>query len=75
MPHVLILSSLVAGSRVGGRVAVSALEARGIDTVFVPTVLLGRHPGHGAPGGGAVPAEQFGSMLEGVAAHGPVRAV
>lgn len=70
MPHVLILSSLVAGSRVGGRVAVPALEARGIDTTFCPTVLLGRHPGHGAPGGGAVPAEQFGSMLEGVAAHG-----
>lgn len=70
MPHVLILSSLVAGSRVGGRVSVSAFEARGIDTTFCPTVLLGRHPGHGAPGGGAVPAEQFGSMLEGVAAHG-----
>lgn len=70
MAHVLILSSHVAASRVGGRVAVSALEARGIDTVFCPSVLLGRHPGHGAPGGGAVPAEQFGSMLEGVAAHG-----
>ena len=70
MPHVLILSSLVAGSCVGGRVSVSAFEARGIDTTFCPTVLLGRHPGHGAPGGGAVPAEQFGSMLEGVAAHG-----
>ncbi|MBI1237482.1 MAG: DUF429 domain-containing protein [Alphaproteobacteria bacterium] len=70
MTRVLILSSHVAASRVGGRVAVSALEARGIDTVFVPTVLLGRHPGHGAPGGGAVPADQFGSMLEGVAAQG-----
>ena len=70
MKRVLILSSHVAASRVGGRVAVSALEARGIETVFCPTVLLGRHPGHGAPGGGAVLAEQFGSMLEGVAAQG-----
>jgi len=70
MKRVLILSSHVAASRVGGRVAVSALEARGIETVFCPTVLLGRHPGHGAPGGGAVTAEQFGSMLEGVAAQG-----
>ncbi|QNL19744.1 bifunctional hydroxymethylpyrimidine kinase/phosphomethylpyrimidine kinase [Hyphobacterium sp. CCMP332] len=70
MTRVLILSSHVAASRVGGRVAVSAMEARGIDTVFCPTVLLGRHPGHGAPGGGAVPPEQFGSMLEGVAAQG-----
>ena len=69
MTHVLILSSHVAASRVGGRIAVSALEARGIDTIFCPTALLGRHPGHGAPGGGAVPPEQFGSTLEGVAAH------
>ena len=70
MKRVLILSSHVAASRVGGRVAVTALEARGIETVFCPTVLLGRHPGHGAPGGGVVLAEQFGSMLEGVAAQG-----
>ncbi|WP_421789355.1 bifunctional hydroxymethylpyrimidine kinase/phosphomethylpyrimidine kinase [Hyphobacterium sp.] len=70
MPHVLILSSFVAGSRVGGRVSQSAFEARGIDTTFVPTTLMGRHPGHGAPGGGPVPVEQFGSMLEGIAAHG-----
>ncbi|WP_421784871.1 bifunctional hydroxymethylpyrimidine kinase/phosphomethylpyrimidine kinase [Hyphobacterium sp.] len=70
MPHVLILSSLVAGSRVGGRVSAAALEARGIDTSFCPTVLMGRHPGHGKPGGGPVPDEQFGAMLEGLAAHG-----
>jgi pyridoxine kinase len=69
MTHVLILSSHVAASRVGGRVAVSALEARGIDTTFCPTVLLGRHPGHGAPGGGPVPAEQFAAMLDGVESH------
>lgn len=70
MTRVLILSSHVAASRVGGRVAVSAMEARGIDAVFCPTVLLGRHPGHGAPGGGDIAPEQFGSMLEGVAAQG-----
>jgi pyridoxine kinase len=69
MSHVLILSSHVAASRVGGRVAVSSLEARGIDTTFCPTVLLGRHPGHGDPGGGEVLAAQFAAMLEGVKAH------
>ena len=70
MKRVLILSSLVAASRVGGRVAVSAMEARGIEAVLVPSVLFGRHPGHGAPGGGPVADEQFGAMLEGVAAQG-----
>ncbi|MEE2527300.1 bifunctional hydroxymethylpyrimidine kinase/phosphomethylpyrimidine kinase [Hyphobacterium sp. HN65] len=70
MKRVLILSSHVAASRVGGRVSVTAMEARGIETVFVPTILLGRHPGHGTPGGGPVPDEQFGAMLEGVAAQG-----
>lgn len=70
MKRVLILSSHVAASRVGGRVSVAAMEARGIEAVFCPTTLLGRHPGHGAPGGGPVEEEIFGSMLEGIAAHG-----
>ena len=70
MKRVLILSSLVAASRVGGRVAVSAMEARGIEAVLVPSVLFGRHPGHGAPGGGPVAEDRFGTLLEGIAAQG-----
>jgi pyridoxine kinase len=36
----------------------------------VPTVLYGRHPGWGAPGGASVPVEAFEGMLDGVEANG-----
>ncbi|MBA3812408.1 MAG: bifunctional hydroxymethylpyrimidine kinase/phosphomethylpyrimidine kinase, partial [Caulobacteraceae bacterium] len=42
----------------------------GIDTMLVPTVLFGRHPGLGAPGGGPVGIEIFEGMLAGVEAAG-----
>ncbi len=67
---VLVLSSLVSGSRVGGAVSVSALQARGIDTMHVPTVLLGRHPGWGDPGGGAIADDLFSGALGGIEANG-----
>lgn len=67
---VLVLSSLVAGSRVGGGVSVSALQAKGIDTMHVPTVLLGRHPGWGVPGGGAIADDLFSGALDGIEANG-----
>jgi pyridoxine kinase len=72
MALVLILGSHVAGSRVGGTVAslALALSPFAIDPVHVPTTLLGRHPGWGPPGGGAVPDDIFASMLEGIAANG-----
>lgn len=70
MTLALILSSHVAASRVGGGAQALALAAFGIDPVAVPTVLFGRHPGWGAPGGGAVADETFAGMLEGIAAHG-----
>jgi len=70
MPRVLILSSHVAASPVGGSAQVVALARRGIDAVLVPTVLFGRHPGLGAPGGGPVPIETFEDMLRGVQAAG-----
>lgn len=70
MPLALVLSSHVAGSRVGGGVSVSTLQARGVDAAFCPTVLFGRHPGWGAPGGAAVGDDMFAGQLEGVAAHG-----
>ncbi|MEE2565577.1 bifunctional hydroxymethylpyrimidine kinase/phosphomethylpyrimidine kinase [Hyphobacterium marinum] len=70
MAFVLLLTSHVAASRVGGGVAESALQSHGIDTALVPTVILGRHPGWGAPGGGAVDDAMFSSALDGVAANG-----
>jgi pyridoxine kinase len=75
MPHILILSSHVAASPVGGSAQVTALAQRGIDTVFVPTVLYGRHPGLGSPGGGAVPIGMFEEMLRGVRAAGALEDV
>ncbi len=71
MPLALILSSHVAGSRVGGFPQALALAQWGIDPVLVPTVLFGRRPGRGAPpGGGPVDDGLFRGMLEGVEAHG-----
>jgi len=70
MARVLILSSFVAASRVGGGVQAMALARLGIEPVLVPTVLFGRHPGHGPPGGAAVVAETFEAVLGGVQAQG-----
>ena len=69
-PRLLIVSSYVAASRVGGAAALLALPAMGIDPVLVPTTLFGRHPGHGSPGGGGVPDDMFVSLIEGVEAAG-----
>jgi len=70
MPLALILSSHVAGSQVGGSAQAAALAQFRIDSVVVPTVLYGRHPGWGAPGGAPTPVEVVEGMLEGVGANG-----
>ena len=70
MARVLILSSFVAASRVGGGAQAMALARLGIEPVLVPPVLFGRHPGHGPPGGAAVAAETFEAVLGGVEAQG-----
>ena len=70
MARVLILSSYVASSRVGGGAQALALARLGIEPILIPTVLFGRHPGHGAPGGAAVDAGTFEAMLGGVEAQG-----
>lgn len=61
VPLALILSSYVAASRVGGGGQQYVLAAHGIDPVLVPTVLFGRHPGKGPPGGAAVDEVVFES--------------
>jgi pyridoxine kinase len=70
MPMVLVISSYVAASRVGGGIAPFVLGPVKVDPVLIPTTLLGRHPGWGKPGGGPVPVEQMAGMLEGVKANG-----
>ena len=70
MARALVLSSHVATSSVGGSAQALVLAALGIEPVVVPTVLFGRHPGWGAPGGGAVPRETFEGMLKGIEAQG-----
>jgi pyridoxine kinase len=71
MPLALIISSFVAGNRVGGFPQALALAAFGVDPVLVPTVLFGRRPGAGAPpGGGPVAAGAVRGMLHGVGGLG-----
>ncbi len=50
------------------------LAGFGIEPVVVPTVLFGRHPGWGPPGGAATPDDIFEGMLEGIAANGVLSA-
>jgi pyridoxine kinase len=69
MARVLILSSYVASSRVGGGAQALALARLGIEPILVPTVLFGRHPGHGPPGGGAVDAGTFEAMIGAIEAQ------
>ena len=70
MPLVLVISSYVAASRVGGGIAPYVLGPLKVDPVHVPTTLFGRHPGWGKPGGDAVAADTMQDMLDGVAANG-----
>lgn len=70
MPMALLLSSHVAASMVGGAVTQRVLNAAKIDTMLVPTVLYGRHPGWGDPGGGVVEQDMFESVLSGIADQG-----
>jgi len=70
MARALILSSHVAASSVGGSAQALVLAALGIEPVVVPTVLFGRHPGWGAPGGGPAPRDTFEGMLAGIEAQG-----
>lgn len=69
MPLVLVISSYVAASRVGGGIAPYVLGPMKVDPVHIPTCLFGRHPGWGPPGGGPVAADTMTKMLEGVAAN------
>jgi len=70
MPLALIISSHVAGSQVGASAQAAALVQFKIDAMVVPTVLYGRHPGWGLPGGAPAPIEVVEGMLDGIEANG-----
>ncbi len=70
MPTILSIQSQVAGARVGNSVAAFAMERLGVRVLQLPTVLLGRRPDHGPPGGGPVPARRFATLLQGLADDG-----
>jgi len=59
---VLIISSFVAASRVGATASAFCLRKLGHEVVILPTTLMGRHPGWGAPGGGAVDVNHLRDM-------------
>lgn len=67
---VIVLSSQLAGSPVGGSLSVRVLHGAGIETCLVPSVTFGRHPGLGAPGGAALADGDFSSLLEALTATG-----
>lgn len=69
MQSVFVISSFVAGSNVGGGLAMKVLPQLGHEVSLLPTTMLGRHPGWGAPGGGVVSTEMFADMMEGLEAN------
>ncbi len=75
MNTILSIQSQVAGARVGNSVAAFAIERLGVRVLQIPTVLLGRRPDHGPPGGGPVSPETMAAMVEGLFADGLLREV
>ncbi len=65
----LVMSSFVTASRVGATASAFCLRRLGIETLVLPTVMLGRHPGWGAPGGGAVDIDQLADMWTAICAQ------
>lgn len=70
MPKVIVISSYVAASRVGGGIAPYVLAPLRIESALIPTCLFGRHPGRGDPGGSRVEPDTMWKMLRGVEAEG-----
>ena len=66
-PSVLVVNSLVARGGVGGRASVFALERLGFPVIFVPTVVLPWHPGHGRATRVEADAAGFAALLADIA--------
>jgi len=62
MKTALVISSFVAASRVGATASAFCLRRLGVETLVLPTTVLGRHPGWGDPGGNALTADHLLDM-------------
>ncbi len=62
MKTALIISSWVSASAVGAGVSQFCMQRLGVNALVLPTVILGRHPGWGEPGGGPVALAQMQDM-------------
>ena len=71
-PPIILVTSQVAANPVGGAVTSAVLFHAGFRPVLTPTVVMGRHPGRGAPGGLIVPGEALQSALDAVAQEGVI---
>lgn len=63
MPTVLAISSFVAASNVGLAAITAGAQGSGCEVVAVPTVVFGRHPGWGSPGGFKLERSPFADIL------------
>jgi pyridoxine kinase len=75
MKAILSISSQVAGALVGNSVAAFAMERLGVRVMQIPTVLFGRRPDRGLPGGGAVAASLMRDMVNGLRSDGQLARV
>src|SRR5262245_40281768 len=64
MKTIVSIQSQVAGASVGNSVACFAMERLGVRVIALPTVILGRRPDKGAPGGGPLPLPLFVSAMD-----------
>ncbi len=69
MKRALVISSQVAASTVGANASAFCLRRLGVEAVVLPTILLGRHPGWGQPGGALTPFEILSDMWSGIDAQ------
>lgn len=69
MKTALVISSFVAASRVGATASAFCLRRLGIETIILPTTVLGRHPGWGVPGGRALDSDHLRDMWSAIKAQ------
>lgn len=69
MKTVLVISSFVAASHVGANTSAFCLRRLGHNVIILPTTLMGRHPGWGKPGGGAVDVQVLQEMWTAIKAQ------
>ena len=69
---VIAITSQVAADPVGGAVTSAVLFHAGLRPVLVPTVVMGRHPGRGAPGGAVLSGGELATALTAIADQGVI---